>query len=289
MVLVNNNISPLPFYATAAEQDRFKDYAFGSIYPLCCHRNYLLPFYLFVPIDYSLTSFYVRALDNTKTYTFSGPALQDMGFAEIAISETYKAIYFPAKVPLSIYAGEDLPIGQAVIVLNFTGALFTSEVLTLCDNVDNLLKLEYSNSYPLEFKHGLLDFNSGNNKLYLYLPTQLGKPEYVFEEEATERGGYTFIELQTSKKIYKCTFVAPEYLCDALRIAYLCDNKVVTSKNKAYDLIHYNMEVEWQEQGNLAEVTLELETDNVINNISGFMKEALGTDFNSDFNKDFKV
>lgn len=289
MVLVNNNISPLPFYATTAEQDRFKDYAFGSIYPLCCHRNYLLPFYLFIPVDYSLTSFFVQTLDGTKNYTFSGPALQDVGFTEIPISEAFKAVYFPAKIPLNVYAGEDLQVGQAVVILNFAGVRFISEILTLCDNVDNLLKIEYSNSYPLEFKHGLLDFNNGSNKLYLYLPTQLGKPEYTFEEEATERGGYTFIELQTSKKIYKCAFVAPEYLCDALRIAYLCDNKTIISKSKVYDLIHYSMEVEWQEQGNLAEVTLELETDNIVNNISGFMRTTFGADFNSDFNKDFRV
>ena len=48
-------------------------------------------------------------------------------------------------------------------------------------------------------KNGAVDF-SDNFKFKCYLKTQVGKPEYSFEEEATERLGYSFIESQISKK-----------------------------------------------------------------------------------------
>lgn len=119
--------------------------------------------------------------------------------------------------------------------------------------------------------------------------TQIGKPEYDFEEEATERMGYTFIESQISKKIYKFTFVAPEYLCDALRIVRLCESKQITSKLQTYDLTTFSMEPEWEDQGDLAAVECEFETDTVIANIGGYEPELLGGDYNEDYNNDYNI
>jgi hypothetical protein len=44
MKLVNNNISPLPFYDNLVLQNHRKDYAFGQVYPLITYKNMLLPF-----------------------------------------------------------------------------------------------------------------------------------------------------------------------------------------------------------------------------------------------------
>ena len=44
MKLVNNNLSPLPFYDDISMQNHRKDYAFGNIYPLITYKNMLLPF-----------------------------------------------------------------------------------------------------------------------------------------------------------------------------------------------------------------------------------------------------
>lgn len=162
-----------------------------------------------------------------------------------------------------------------------------SDVFTVCNKVDDYLLIEYSNSYNFELKNGVVDF-SDNFKFKCYLNTQVGKPEYDFEEEATERMGYTFIESQVSKKIYKFTFIAPEYLCDALRIVRLCENKQITSKSQVYDLTTFNMEPEWEDQGDLASVECEFETDTVIANISGYEPVKLG-DFNIDYNDDYNI
>lgn len=121
----------------------------------------------------------------------------------------------------------------------------------------------------------------------LLLKSELGKPEYSFEEEATKRLGYSFIESQVSKKTYKFNAIVPEYLCDAMRIIRLCSNKIITCKGETYDAITFNMEVEWQEQGDLASVNCEFDVDNIITNIGGFKLESTDGDFNNDFNNDF--
>ena len=81
----------------------------------------------------------------------------------------------------------------------------------------------------------------------------------------------------------------PEFLCDALRIVRLCSNKRIVSKGEEYDLLSFEMEAEWQTQGDIASVSCEFEVDNIITNLGGFMQQQPGGDFNSDFNNDFKL
>jgi hypothetical protein len=47
------------------------------------------------------------------------------------------------------------------------------------------------------------------------------------------------------------------------------------------------MDPSWEEQGDLASVECEFETDTAIANIGGYTPELAGGDFNSDFNDDF--
>ena len=52
----------------------------------------------------------------------------------------------------------------------------------------------------------------------------------------------------------------------------------------------FNMEPDWQDQGDLAAVECEFETDTVIANIGGYMPEQpLGGDYSNDFNNDFDI
>ena len=57
-----------------------------------------------------------------------------------------------------------------------------SDIFTVTNKVDDYLLLEYYNSYNFELKNGIVDF-SDNFKFRCYLNTQIGKPEYDFEEE----------------------------------------------------------------------------------------------------------
>lgn len=283
MKQINNNISPLPFYDDISLQNHRKDYAFGQIYTLVIYKNMLLPFQFCVSSGTSVSE--------AKLYTKGGVLVADIlsNLKEnglVVKSYTgFKLVKYPGTLPVNAIKHE----GQYYIRLRLnSGKYFYSDIFTVYNRVDDYLELEYSNSYNFELKNGMIDF-SDSFKFKCYLPTQIGKPEYDFEEEATERMGYTFIESQVSKKLYKFTFLAPEYLCDALRIVRLCNDKQITSKGKVYELTTFNMKPEWEEQGDLAAVECEFETDTVISNIGGYEPELLGGDFNNDYNNDFDI
>lgn len=283
MKLVNNNISPLPFYDNLALQNHRKDYAFGQVYSLITYKNMLLPFQVVLASGTSVN--WVRLYNSsTGKYTDITTSIKENGL-QIKSFTGFKLLKYPGTLPIIGIVHE----GQYYLAISISGlGTIYSDIFTVCNKVDDYLLIKYSNSYNFELKNGIIDF-SDNFKFKCYLNTQIGKPEYDFEEEATERMGYTFIESQVSKKIYKFTFLAPEYLCDALRIVRLCENKKITSKLQVYDLTTFNMEPEWEDQGDLAAVECEFETDTVIANISGYVPSLSGGDFNGDFNNDFKT
>lgn len=282
MKLVNNNISPLPFYDDIALQNHRKDYAFGNVYQLITYRNMLLPFQVILASGAAIG--WIRLHDfNTEKYIDITKSMKENGLT-IKSYTGFKVIKYPGNLPVAEIKHE----GRYYLAILISGAgIIYSDVFTVTNRVDDYLLLEYSNSYNFELKNGIVDF-SDNFKFKCYLNTQVGKPEYDFEEEATERMGYTFIESQVSKKIYKFTFLAPEYLCDALRIVRLCESKQAISKKQVYDMTTFSMEPEWQDQGDLAAVECEFETDTVIANIGGYTPKLIGEDFNNDFNNDYK-
>lgn len=281
MKLVNNNISPLPFYDNIDLQNHRKDYAFGQVYPLVTYKSMLLPFQIVLASGDSVS--WVRLYNfNNGSYTDITVNMKENGLA-IKSYTGFKLLKYPGTLPIIGIEYE----GQYYLAISVLGlGTIYSDVFTVRNRIDDYICLEYKNHYNFELKNGIVDF-SDNFYFKCYLPTQIGKPEYVFEEEATDRMGYTFIESQVSKKIYKFTFIAPEYLCDALRIVRLCASKQITDKLNTYDLTTFSMEPDWQDQGDLASVECEFETDTVIANIGGYTPELLGGDFNSDFNNDF--
>ena len=283
MKVVNNNISPLPFYDDIALQNHRKDYAFGQIYQLITYRNMLLPFQVVLSSGTSIG--WVRLYNfNTGKFIDITASMKENGLAIKSFAD-FKLLKYPGTLPITEIKHEGLYY-LSINIYNL-GAIY-SDLFVVTNRVSDYLLIEYSNSYNFELKNGIVDF-SDNFTFKCYLNTQVGKPEYDFEEEATERMGYTFIESQVSKKIYKFTFIAPEYLCDALRIVRLCENKQITSKSQVYDLTTFNMEPEWEDQGDLASVKCEFETDTVIANIGGYTPKPMGGDFNSDFNNDYKT
>lgn len=281
MKQINNNISPLPFYDDISLQNHRKDYAFGQIYPLVIYKNMLLPFQFCVSSGSSISQAILYTAEGKQVASIL-PELKENGLTLKSYSG-FKLVKYPGTLPVNSIKHE----GQYYILLRLNGGpVLYSEIFTVTNRVDGHILLEYRNSYNFELNEGMVDF-SDNFKFKLYIPTQIGKPQYDFEEEATERMGYTFIESQVSKKLYKFTFLAPEYLCDALRIVRLCNEKQITSKKQVYKLSTFTMEPEWEEQGDLAAVECEFETDTVISNIGGYEPELLGGDFNNDYNTDF--
>ena len=283
MKLISNNISPLPFYDDLEKQNHRKDYAFGQIYPLVTYRNMLLPFQVILAGGSEIVNVSLYCLDRRTATEITGQMIEN-GLT-LSVKSGYIVLKYPATLPITDIVHE----GYYYLSVNIKdlGTIY-SDIFCVRNNVDDFLEIKYRNHYDFELLNGIIDFSS-NFTFRCYLPTQVGKPDYEFEEEATERMGYTFIESQVSKKIYKFTFTAPEYLCDALRIVRLCDSKEIYSKGRYYEITNFNIDVDWQEQGDLAAVECEFETDNVIANLGGYKPELSGGDFNKDFNNDYKI
>ena len=282
--IIGLNVSPLPFYNEKKEQNHNKDYAFGQVFPLITYKNFLLPFQFNVSIDLSEVQEILLFKYGTNDYIDITQSCIDNGF-EIKQRDTYNTVKYPGLLPIPEIGQEGLYYLRVML----SDESVYSEVFTITNRVDDYIKLEYSNNYNFQSAStGIIDFAEGF-KFRCYLATQIGKPEYTFEEEATERMGFTFIESQVSKKVHKFTFLAPEYLCDALRLVRLCSNKQLTDKYKTYDALTFSMEPKWEEQGDLAAVECEFETDTILANVGGYQPVLSGGDFNNDYNNDFNI
>lgn len=277
-------ISPLKFYDDFHKQNRYRSFAYGHVAPLITNPNVVSPFQLIV--SGNVSEVYVRSADTNKRVTSNVvERFKDAGLRNISKND-YNILLFLGIFPLSSVIDYE---GQYWLEIH-SGGWYYSEVFCFDNNIDDCLKVEYWNPEgDFALKNGIIILGSENFHFILLLKSELGKPEYSFEEEATKRLGYSFIESQVSKKTYKFNIVIPEYLCDAMRIIRLCSQKKITCKGETYDAITFNMEVDWQEQGDLASVTCEFDVDNIITNLGGFKHENLGGDFNNDYNNDYDI
>lgn len=277
-------ISPLKFYDDFHKQNRYRSFAYGHVAPLITNSNVVSPFQLIV--SGNVSEVYVRSADTNKRVTGNVvERFKDAGLRNVSKND-YNILLFLGIFPLSGVIDYE---GQYWLEIH-SGGWYYSEVFCFDNNIDDCLKVEYWNPEgDFALKNGIIILGSENFHFILLLKSELGKPEYSFEEEATKRLGYSFIESQVSKKTYKFNTVIPEYLCDAMRIIRLCSQKKITCKGETYDAITFNMEVDWQEQGDLASVTCEFDVDNIITNLGGFEHENFGGDFNNDYNNDYDI
>lgn len=280
-------ISPLKFYDDFHKQNRYRSFAYGHVAPLITNPNVVSPFQLIV--SGNVSEVYVRNANTNKRVTSNVvEKFKDAGLRNVLKNDynDYNILLFLGIFPLSGVIDYE---GQYWLEIH-SGGWYYSEVFCFDNNIDDCLKVEYWNPEgDFALKNGIIVLGSENFHFILLLKSELGKPEYSFEEEATKRLGYSFIESQVSKKTYKFNTIIPEYLCDAMRIIRLCSQKKITCKGETYDAITFNMEVDWQEQGDLASVTCEFDVDNIITNLGGFKHENLGGDFNDDYNNDYDI
>lgn len=280
------SLSPLKFYDDLAKQSHRKSYAFGHIAPLIVNAGSFPSFQFVIPEQYyedgiSLEHAFLIDADSDNQISDITQDLMESGFSIIQ-EEDFNIVLYQGALPLP-----NTREGQFYLKLEIGDYTYYSEVFCLTNSTDDCLEIEYWNKADnFYLKDGIVAFPDGFH-FKLLLKSEIGKPEYNFEEESTKRLGYTFIESQVSKKTYRFNTVIPEFICDAMRIIRLCDNKIIRSKGEEYDAMTFEMEVEWQTQGDLASVTCEFETDNIITNFGGFVKRDAGGDYNDDFNNDF--
>ena len=281
----NNNISVLPWYNTLGEQNHRKSYAYGAIYPLIAPADILLPFQIMrTTRSNGITS--VMLLDKTGatvaniTQPMIEVGLQIVRFQTLG----YDVILYPATLPIPI----NMLDGIYYMRLSDGVQTWYSEMFTVVQDVSGYVKVQWWDIENLVFDAGQIVYTNPTYKNTLYLCTELGKPEYEFEEEGQDRDGYFFPEKQISTKKYKCTILAPEYLCDVMRFIRMADYIRVRDKyGNVYNCDTFLITPKWQTQGDLASVEIEFKTDTVVKKIGrGYLSSDNG-DFNDDYNNDF--
>lgn len=288
MIQYNNNLSVLPFYDSIEKQNHRKTYAYGEVYPLYCPTGRILPFQFMtehitnnVPQDIHISDMQGNNVADILTPLLEG-GLRCTQYA----SDGYDIYSYPDLMPFNI----NLQEGRYYIAMRTTAGIFYSEVFTVVADISPYLKIEWRNLEDLIADNWRIQYSSGayqfTNKLYLN--TQVGKPDYVFEETGENRDGYFFAEKMISEKTYKFVFLAPEYLCDVMRFIRMADIVKITDRyGREYYCDTFLITPKWQEQGDLASVEAEFQTDTVAKTIGrGIVASTMG-DFNNDFNNDY--
>ena len=280
----NNNLSVLPWYSDIKYQNHLKTYAYGNIYPLFTPARTLLPFQI-------IRSTRANAITGVNLYTKTGTLFLDITTQIIETGLQIKAfpalgidvIVNPGILPMAI----NMPEGIYYATITDGVETWFSDMFTVVNDVSNYLKIEWYDVEDLTFDEGAIVYQSPAFKNVVYLCAEIGKPEYVFEEDGEKRDGYFFPEKQVSEKTYKFTFLAPEYLCDAMRIIRMCDVVKVTAEGRMYDCDTFLITPKWQTQGDIASVETEFECATVIKKIGKGLAVVNSGDFNNDFNDDF--
>lgn len=284
-MIQNNNLSPLPWYSDIKYQNARKSYAYGNIYPLFSQSGFILPFQFVV--DYNAAPNITGAIlydKDGKTVMDLLTAMTSIGLRVLSFpTNGYNIVFYPGQLPLGITMQQ----GIYYLRLTVNGRYYYSEMFTVvAGGMDGYLRVQWWDDENLYYEGGHVQY-SDQYKNVVYLCAELGKPEYQFEEDGENRDGFFFPEKQLSEKTYKFVFLAPEFLCDAMRIIRLSDHAVVTSNGISYNCDTFLITPKWQTQGDLASVEAEFDTNTVIKKIGrGYVPGNRG-DFNNDFNDDF--
>lgn len=283
----STHYSVLPWYNSIELQNHRRSYAFGAVYPLFAPANKLLPFQI-------LRLHSTAQIASVVLYTKEGAEVADittqMKDAGLAITSFadygWDAIVFPGRLPMAL----NMLDGQYYCTLSDGGNTWYSEVFTIVQDTEPYLLVEWWDDNDMITDAGIISYVTPAFRNRLYLNTELGKPDYSFEEDGETRDGYFFPEKQVSEKTYKCTILAPEYLCDVMRLIRMADHVRLRDKyGRVYVSDTFLITPKWQTQGDLASVEIEFTTDTAVKHIGRGYSRVTTTsgDFNDDFSNDY--
>lgn len=277
------NYSALPIYSDLSKQNHRKGDSQSFIYKHLAHNKRIIPFQFTLPTS-------AATVDLVSLKNINGDVIQNMS-GHLATAGLTKRQYpdygvdvlsYPALIDL----GYTLPLGQFYLQLVVGGLSYYSEVFTVKDDMSDVLTLTYWNADPLIGDYLYADF-LGGYKSIIYLCSELHRPEYPFEEEVEERDGNIYTLKQISKKVYKFTFYAPEYLLDVLRFCRMADYIQITDKGVTYDVRSFLFTPRWKKGGHYADVEAEAHTDLIVKRLAPTYISDQDNSFNNDFNNDY--
>lgn len=282
MILNNNNLSPIPFYGSLAEQDFRKWHAYGGMYPHRVSSRNLVPFFFTVAeqgVRISKVSVFQVCCNEEEG---GDVPLGSLIASECGVIERggCSTIYFCAPI-INIGLEKGAYFMQFDLSTNGGPMTVYSDVFFVEPRTDLdkfFVGIEWYDGADLELSDGgVIPYAHILGSLYknqIFLDTTIGMPEYTFTEDGEERDGRFFPIKQISEKVYKFKAVVPEYLCDCMRLIRLSDVVIITDQlGRTYNVEHFEMEVEWLDGGHLAEIDCSFETDTVVKKVG----KAYGT------------
>ncbi len=276
-----NNFSPLAFREKSMKATYKKWYAYGKEFALPFSTTELPPFQFTVA---NLTSFDPTTVEvflvDEATGTRSGTGIK----IKVDTMDEHNSVLYVSPGS-NVYAKS---VDPGVYRAEFTipeGETYVSTPICVTDGIEtntNFVKLEYWNDEKLAYPNGFVTTGTDNDfKFQMYIPTTFFKPKYEFEEEITKRAGYKFLELQTCNKVFGFNFLAPEYICDALRLVRLSDYIRFSHDGEYYNALNFEYNPDWQDNGYLAAIECQFETDTIIQKLPSFNRRDRESFYNA--------
>lgn len=282
----NNNLSVLPWYDSIEQQNARKWWTFGRIYPLFTPAMFLLPFQIIREHrnTTTITDFKVYTKDGVLVGTFTQQINEAGIYFKQFATLGYDVIVFPGLLPVFTQFAD----GQYYARISDGTQTWYSDVFTVVNDIAPYLKIEWWDDADFVMDAGRIVYTDPAFKNVAYLQAEIAKPEYVFEEDVEQRDGYLFPVKMISEKKYKFSFLASEYMLDVMRFIRMADHVKITNGGQVYFPDSFLLTPEWENEGDVAGVAAEFETNTVAKKLSlAYLREQQRGDFNSDFSNDF--
>lgn len=287
-MIPNNNLSVLPWYNFIQEQNARKWWVYGRVYPLYVQAGFLPPFQILrthVANSDSITSFKLYFDDGTMLGDYTS-AINDAGITIVPFeSDGYDVIVFSGVIPVF----NSMLNGRYYCEISDGVNTWYSDVFTVVNDIEPYLKIEWwdTEDFIMDGARIVYKTTQWTFRNVLYLPSYLAKPEYTYSEEGEERDGLFYPIKQISEKLYRFSFLAPEYLLDVMRFIRLSDYVRITYHGEEYNADSFLLTPEWVNEGDIAAVSAEFETAMVAKKVGvGYIRAWKG-DYNDDYNPDF--
>ena len=277
---VHNNFSPLAFRKKESKATYEKWYAFGKNYAIPASANTLTPFQF---TELNIPVFDPDTIEVEAVNEETGEATKTGVYVSFDVMPEHGGVLYVSPGKNSFR--EALPQGTYRARFTIGDEVYISTPFCVIPGIETSSKyllIEYWNDEKIAYPGGFITTGANNDFRYqMYVPATICKPKYEFEEELTKRAGYKFLELQTSTKVYAFTFVAPEFICDAMRLIRLSDYIRISHDGEYYNALNFEFDVDWQEQLYLAAVDCQFETDSIIQKLPSFNRRDKASFYNA--------
>lgn len=277
---VHNNFSPLAFRKKESKATYEKWYAFGKNYAIPASANTLTPFQF---TELNIPVFDPDTIEVEAVNEETGEATKTGVYVSFDVMPEHGGVLYVSPGKNSFR--EALPQGTYRARFSIGDEVYISTPFCVIPGIETSSKyllIEYWNDEKIAYPGGFITTGANNDFRYqMYIPATICKPKYEFEEELTKRAGYKFLELQTSTKVYAFTFVAPEFICDAMRLIRLSDYIRISHDGEYYNALNFEFDVDWQEQLYLAAVDCQFETDSIIQKLPSFNRRDKASFYNA--------